>query len=199
MKFNGFLFKAIRARNKLWFPCNPRYLRANTADYAFFFQKKTPAMGIPLSTWDGIFFSGPHLVLMFPVFLVLTTVLQCSHIHGTFLNWFTGWCMMSGKRKECTLWFRAHSVRFFDVLSCFSVPLSFAFHLFMMGTKWLVSKQVPGRLSKAPALNPRVLTVSGGISDSVDSPTDINIEVNRKVVFILQELVLRYPRKMTLP
>lgn len=63
----------------------------------------------------------------------------------------------------------------------------------------MVSKQVPGRLSKAPALNPRVLTVSGGISDSVDSPTDINIEVNRKVVFILQELVLRYPRKITLP
>ena len=62
----------------------------------FFSSKKTPALGIPLSTWDEIFFSGPHLVLMFPVFLVLTTVLQCSHIHGTFLNWFTGWCMMSG-------------------------------------------------------------------------------------------------------
>ena len=200
MKFNGFLFKAIRARKKLWFPCNPRYLKANTAGHAVVFLKKKHQpreFFFPL----GMEFSFPGHIWCwcFRFFLVLTTVLQCSHIHGTFLNWFTGWCLMSGKRNECTLWFPVHSVRFFDVLSCFSVPLSFAFHLFMMGTKWLVSNQVPGRLSKAPALNPRLMTFSGGISDSVDSLTDINIEVNRKVVFILQELVLRYPRKMTLP
>ena len=130
------------------------------------------------------------------------SLLQSSSAAISMVLFWTGvlgdvWWVVNVKSVRCDFGFTVFG--FFDVLSCFSVPLSFAFHLFMMGTKWLVSKQVPGRLSKAPALNPRVLTLSGGISDSVDSPTDINIEVNRKVVFILRELVLRYPRKMTLP
>ena len=205
MKFSGFLFKAIRARKKLLFPCHARYLKANTADYAVFFFKKKKHQPREFLFPLGMEFSflGHIWCWCFRFFWSLlqssSAAISMVHIHGTFLNWFTGWCLLSGKRKECTLWFRVHSVRFFDVLSCFSVPLSFAFHLFMMGTKWLGSNQVPERLSKAPALNRRVLTLSGGISDSVDSPTDINIEVNRKVVFILRELVLRYPRKMTLP
>ena len=199
MKLNGFLFKAIWARTKLWFPCNPRYLKANTAGHAVVFFHKHQPREFVFSLGMEFSFLGHIWCWCFRFSWALLQSSSAAISTVPFLNWFTGWCLMSGGRKEGTLWIRALSFRFFDVLSCFSVPLSFAFHSLMMGTKWLGPNQVPGRLSKAPALNPRMLTLSAGISDSVDSLMEINVEVNRKVAFILQKLLLRYQERWPFP
>lgn len=64
------------------------------------------------------------------------------------------------------LWLWLHSVRAFRRFVVFFLPPSFNCLLFMTGTKWLGSNQVPGRLSKPLALDQRMLTCLDDISVS---------------------------------
>lgn len=119
MNLTGFLFKGIRARNKLWFPCYPWYLKTNTAGHAVVFFRKHQPREFFFPLWKEFSFLAHIWCWWFRLFLGLTRVPQSSHFHGSFLIWFAGWCFSGGgqlllKRKQCWLWFWLHSVHVFS-------------------------------------------------------------------------------------
>lgn len=140
MNLTGFLFKGIRARNKLWFPCYPWYLKTNTAGHTVVFFRKHQPWEFFFPLWKEFSFLAHIWCWWFRLFLGLTRVPQSSHFHGSFLNWFAGWCFTGGgqlllKRKQCWLWFWLHSVHVFRRFAMLFFVFVIGFPLIYDGNK----------------------------------------------------------------